>query len=241
MRPDQPKEPERLEPSEPNNAGEEINYALCSTLVETNIAGDTRDAQLMMVSNQLLAPRNNKVMIFLGEKIRWASTVAILGMEVGPSLIYQRFALMACLSSPKRVKAVHLQSESSFFLEVKGMVAIDLQAEHLQREVGFLVVPELATNVVLEKALLWKNIEKISPKTGLFSLRDSSPVTIVDDTRPNLIVIVSMENWTEEDRSRTEEILGVVSRITELPPMSKTMGQVKTSGKDIQLVKTHKN
>lgn len=67
---DLPGKPEKMGSMVPNNQEKDDNDTLCTTLVETNIERDKRDAQLMMESHRILAPQNYKVRVSLSDKGR---------------------------------------------------------------------------------------------------------------------------------------------------------------------------
>lgn len=73
---------------------------------------------------------------------------------MSPNVIKQSFAVVGSLPSIEHVKVVRLRTTGNFFVEVVGMTTTKLQIGQLQSKVEFLVVLELATNVILETAFI---------------------------------------------------------------------------------------
>lgn len=139
------------------------------------------------------------------------------------------------------MKAVRLNQIGCFAVIVVRIMTTQLHIEKRWREVGFLVVPELATNVNIGKAFIGKYIERIGPKFGLTMPDDSGSVAAIDETRSDHIVTVLVKVLGEKFGKSTADHSCVISWVTKLPSMSEKMLQVKTSSVDIQLATTHKN
>lgn len=110
--------------------------------------------------------------------------------------------------------AVRLLLAGNSPLEVVGMMNAKLQTKLLQSEVGFLVVPEQATNVFQKTAFIKNDCEVISPKTGFTTLSNSSPVAIIDEARRDHMENISVENVMEENSSAANQYSCVVSQST---------------------------
>lgn len=121
------------------------------------------------------------------------------------------------------------------------MVTMELRIGQLQREVGFLVVPQLKTNHILGIAFIKNFLEGISLKTGLVTPSNSSPVVTIYESRRDHIVNISVENATDINRNATDGHSTVVSRVTTHRSMSETAVQIKTSCRGIQMVSTHES
>lgn len=165
------------------------------------------------------------MMVFLDDERRWTSKIAILVTGTSPSLIKQSFALVAHPSSSKQVQAVCLRATHSFPFEGTVVVSTKLQIGQVRRKIGFLVVPEMEINIILETIFDEKYIEGISTKTDLITPSEFSPLAIIDGSRRDHKMTVSVENLIAEGWTSTNEHLGVISRLANLPLMSKTVAQ----------------
>lgn len=81
------------------------------------------------------------------------------------------------------MKASSLGSASSAAKEVKGVLIFDIKMGRLHKKIRFLIVPSLATNVILDTAFISKCVEKISPKANFNTSINSIPVAIVSAPR----------------------------------------------------------
>lgn len=124
-------------------------------------------------------------------------------------------------------EAVRLKSAGNSPLELTKMMPTELQNGQLRGEVGLLVVLELATYLIPGTAFIEKYIAGIIPKTGLITTNNSSLVTIIDEARCKLLMTISVENATEENRTSTGKQACTFSSITTLPSMSETIVLVK--------------
>lgn len=91
-RSDKPREPRNNGPLDPGKLSQETEDALCA-LVETRLARNKRDAQLVLKLHQLLSLGNYKVMIMIGKYGVTTSSLAILETGAGSNLIKEDFVL----------------------------------------------------------------------------------------------------------------------------------------------------
>lgn len=89
------------------------------------------DAQSVLEPHQLLAVRSYKVMVFLGTKGVWTSSLVILEPGASPYLFKEDSALDAWAPSVKIVKASCLQSASNTPLDIKWKCSLDMQIVQL--------------------------------------------------------------------------------------------------------------
>lgn len=103
----------RAEPPEPYDLEEEGSNTLCTALMETNLARDKRKTQQMLYTHQLLATRNYEAMVFLGNKEKRTSTLAIRNTGAGPKFMKLSLGLAARSLLNGQVKALRLRTEGS--------------------------------------------------------------------------------------------------------------------------------
>lgn len=98
--------------------------------------------------------------------------------EAGPNLVKK-----SCLSRPWADNAVKMEttrfrSAASTQLEVKKLSRLDGQLRQSVAEVGFLVVTNLATAMILDTAYIDENNEKIKSEKSTLKPTGSCPVAI---------------------------------------------------------------
>lgn len=101
---------------------------------------------------------------------------------------------MACSPLIQEVKAVLPRSAPICRFEIVGLVTTELQIGQLRKEVAFLVVPKLATNVILETGFIERYNGEVNPKTVLSKPRDSGTIAIIGETRRNHKINISVKN-----------------------------------------------
>lgn len=138
---------------------------------------------------------------------------------------------MSYWPSIKQVKAVRRRSAGSSGLEVVRIVTMKLQIWQLRSEVRFLVVPELATNIVLGTTFIGKYTERVSPTTSLTTPCDSSSVAFDAETRCDHITNISVEKIMNDNRNSTDEHSCGVFQVITLLTKSETAVQVKLPAK----------
>lgn len=132
----------------------------------------------MLESHQLFKAQNSKVGIAVCARGVWSTSIAILDTGAGPIFIKKQFVIAACASFTKAVKASRLRSTSSISVRVKRLIIHNLQMRQLLTKIEFLVVPILATKIILRTAFTHNSVKKINPKSMLDTLVESSPVAI---------------------------------------------------------------
>lgn len=111
----------------------------------------------------------------------------------------------------------------------------------------FPVVPKLAINIALATSLSGKYIERISSKSLFVTPIDSNLVTIVDKKPCDHVMPISTDSSEVVHRYFAEKISWPITRKTTLtrkktlPPMNKSIVQVKISYRGIRLVRSHEN
>lgn len=93
IRPLKPEELQSNGPLVPTNLIQQSEDALCPVLVEIIVARDKRSALLTLKPRPLLTPHNYMVMIMLGTKVVWTSSLSILDSGGGPNQIKENFVL----------------------------------------------------------------------------------------------------------------------------------------------------
>lgn len=200
------------------------------------MARDKRDAQSILESHQLLAARIYRVMVSFGTREVWTSSLEILDTGSEPNLVKEDFALAVWAPSIRKVKESRLRSASNAPMEIKGVSSITMQVRQLQNKVGFLTIPNLATNIILRRAFIGKFIEKIDPKAGLIISINSSSVAIVDVMRRGNILNIKSHGIEGRQERLAAEQPRKITRATTLAVMRETIAEVKNSAGVIQLV-----
>lgn len=80
----------------------------------------------------------------------------------------------------EEVKANCLQSASNSPLEVNQIMTLYLQIRKLLRNVGFVIVSRLATNIIQQMTLINLSVEKIFSKSVTIALVESSLGKAID-------------------------------------------------------------
>lgn len=90
-------------------------------------------------------------------------------------------------------------------------------------------------------AFMAERIEKISSKTRSIFSRNSSSVLIVLETRHNIVMTASTENYTEEDVLIKNGPFCVVALVAKLYPMSKATVHIRISFEGVQRMQIREN
>lgn len=130
----------------------------------------------------------------------------------------------------------HLWFASINQMEVRGVVSLRLHIGQPHEKVRLLVVPGMATNMLLGIAFISRYIKKISSKAETISSVKSSPVAITGAAEGSL----SMAVESDEQRESAEP-QGVIARSVTISPMGETFVQIKLSARRIDLVEHHNN
>lgn len=151
------------------------------------------------------------------------------------------FGLAAWSPSIETVKTGCIWSASSAPLEVKRVISLEAQMRQLHKKIGFLVVPSLATNLILGTAFIGKYVEEIRSKLNIITPMNTSPVAIVNATYRNHVLTVESHNSQGQPDQLAAEQPCVVTRVTKLAPVSEKIMEVNNSARVNHLVSTHEH
>lgn len=121
------------------------------------------------------------------------------------------------------------------------MVSLEVQMRQPHTRIEFLVVPSLATSVILGTVFLGKCVEKISLMAIIIILMRSSNIAVVNTTfRSHVFTNGSYNSQAQLECSAAEQPC-VLTRATTLAPISETIMEVNISAGCARLVDTHKH
>lgn len=148
--PDELWEPQVHECLERNNNDESKTLnALCVALMEAKMAGNEREAGVMLKSRQLLQAHNYSVVTAVGARKIWKTSMILSDTSAGTIFIREEFIKTAWASLKQTVRVSRLRSTWNNSMEVRGFISLPLQIGHLQKKVELIVVQGLATNMLL--------------------------------------------------------------------------------------------
>lgn len=175
-------------------------------------------------------------MVSLKTKAEWNLSRTIFYTSAKTNLKKGNFLIITCVSSIKKKKTGRIWNVSNAPIEEKGVSSFDVQMNHLRKKIVVLVVPKLATIIILGKAFISNYVAKIRPMTNYITLFNSSPVTIVDVARLDHGLTVKRQDLDWHLEGLTEKRSYVTSRTTSHAAIGKTYVEVKTSTGDIESV-----
>lgn len=143
--PGKPKELQCRGLHDQNDHEYENKDAHCAATVGTKTASDKRDAQSIFESQKQLAKRNYKVMVLLRTTAVWVLSLAVLDIDAGSNLVKEDIVLTVWDPPIEKVKESSLQPASNAPMKFNGMLSLEVQVGQLQKKVGFIEVPTLAT------------------------------------------------------------------------------------------------
>lgn len=152
--------------------------ALCAALVETEVAGDKHKAKMKLETLQLQQDSNFKAKIGSGARGVVTVSMVIFDTVNGPNLIRDAFIVTAWTPSKRTVKIGRLWSASSSPFEVEEIIILLLQIEQPRKNVELLVIPGLATSMLLGTAFIGRYIVRCLPKAKTVSPVNSRPAAI---------------------------------------------------------------
>lgn len=94
----------------------------------------------------------------------WNSALIILDRVTGPNLVGMDFYLASWALSVQNKKTSRLLSASNAPMKIKGMLSLKAQMGQLQNEIGVLVAPNLAKNIIFSTAFIRKIVEMITAR-----------------------------------------------------------------------------
>lgn len=110
-----------------------------------------------------------------------------------------------------------------------------------EEKIGSVVIPTVATNIVLWNAIFGRFIKKITPMADLICPVNLNSVEIVDLTREDYaLTIDSLDKKWKPEKLTAEQLCGL-SLATTLASMNEKIVEFKTSAWGTSLVGTHEH
>lgn len=173
-------------------------------------------------------------------KKMWTATLAILDIRADPSLTEPSFDQTTRYLSVKKVTTARFRLTDSAPVKVMGTVTTEKMMRQRCRKNGFLVASRLTKNFMLKTELVGKHIERGRKKANPIIPSSFSLASTANGRRRAQIMTIFLKNDTQENGIPTDIDTCVVTRITNLFPVSEKMAQVKTFCERFQFVKRQK-
>lgn len=152
--------------------------ALCSVMMQQKMVSCKKKAMALLKGKALLKTRNYRVKASVRIGRVWKTLTAVLDRDASSNKSKGYFLPRARARHAVTIKATRLRSAAYTQLVENGVVHLEVELGQLTAKTNFLIVPNLATNMILGTAYLSENAKKIIPKDGALKATGSSPVAI---------------------------------------------------------------
>lgn len=169
------------------------------------------------------------------------TVTAVIDTRAGSNLVKTDCKPRAWAGNVVTTRATCWRSATNTHLEVKGVIRYEVQPEQEVAKVGFTVVTDMATDMILGTANIEKDIEKM--KLEKSTLRSSSPSSIaIEESVENAIYIANnVETKKRNPREDYNKYLCTAVFQKIIPPRSEVHLHLQSDARGVRLVASHGN
>lgn len=139
------------------------------------------------------------------------------------------------------MKETRLRSAANTQLEMKDFIRQDAQLRQRTAKPSFLMVTDLATDMILETAYTNENIERICLKKGTLNFTGSSLVALWESVSNTAYMADNVRSMHGHSESELNKHPCTTVCQKNVPPMSEAYLHVRSITQSVQLATSHKD